>query len=72
MLKDSQTPCLSKCATFNSAKHIFGQAQLFQNMNPKSVCLLGTTAGVIRVKLGKVGPDGTMLSKKVPKSNLKI
>ena len=30
--------------------HLFSQAQLFQNIISKSVCLLGTTAGVIRVK----------------------
>ena len=50
MLKDGQTHRPSKCSTFNTAWHIFSQAQLFQNIISKSVCLLGTTAGVIRVK----------------------
>ena len=35
----------SKCSTFYTAQHIFSQAQLFQNIISKSVCLLGTTAG---------------------------
>ena len=49
MLKYSQTHRPSKCSTFNTALNIFSQAQLFQNIISKSVCLLGTTAGVIRV-----------------------
>ena len=42
------------------ARHIFSQAQLFQNIISESVCLLGTTAGVIRVNKGLVlGKQGT-------------
>ena len=44
MLKDSQTHCPSKCSKFNTARHIFSQAQLFKNIISKSVRLLGTTA----------------------------
>ena len=51
MLKDSQTHCPSKCSTFYTARHIFSQAQLVQNIISKSVCLVGTTPGVIRVVL---------------------
>ena len=49
MLEDNQTHRPSKCPTFNTARHIFGQAQLSQNIISKSVCLLGTTDRVIRL-----------------------
>ena len=51
MLNDSQTHRPSKCSAFNTARYIFSQAQLFQNSISKSVCLWGTTAGVIRERL---------------------
>ena len=54
MLKDSQTQRPSKCSTFYIAWHIFSQAHLVQNINSKSVCLLGTTAGVIWVGRKKI------------------
>ena len=44
-VKDSQTHCPSKRAAFNSAQNIFSQAQLFQNIISKSVCILAQQPG---------------------------